>query len=280
MALLLSCAAATLFMTGVGWFVQVVHHPLLGSVGEGQFAAYMVRHVASPPLNSEREEERRLNVRTLAVASAASATAAAVTSQLWIAGTWIAAAVTPVMVALLSEILHRPAEKLARSLPAEKLSRARTSHRPEPSRPPRPATERPAAPGEAPVRIYRQPSSSPAPRRARIALGVVAATAALAFAIAVVTITAGELLAGGSIGDSARRTTFGGGAKTDRSTQPSETERDNEPEQPARTQPDSPSEDEPAPAEPPVTEPPTTSPEQTTPQAPSALPPETAPAQP
>ena len=36
---------------------------------------------------SEREEERRLNMRTLVIASGASALAAAVTSQLWIHGT-------------------------------------------------------------------------------------------------------------------------------------------------------------------------------------------------
>ena len=61
----------------------------------------------------EREEERRFNLRTLVIASSASATAAVVTSQLWIAGTWIAAAATPVLVALISELLHRPTEKIA-----------------------------------------------------------------------------------------------------------------------------------------------------------------------
>ena len=38
MAVLLATAAATLFMAGVGWFVQVVHYPLMGaSVGAGAF---------------------------------------------------------------------------------------------------------------------------------------------------------------------------------------------------------------------------------------------------
>ena len=40
MAILLANAAATLFMTGVGWFVQVVHYPLLGCVGADEFRAY------------------------------------------------------------------------------------------------------------------------------------------------------------------------------------------------------------------------------------------------
>src|SRR5688572_23887527 len=72
------------------------------------------------PSRSEREEQRRLNMRTVVIASAASATAAAVTSQLWIAGTWIAAAATPVIVTLVSEALHRPTEKIARAWTSER----------------------------------------------------------------------------------------------------------------------------------------------------------------
>jgi hypothetical protein len=37
-------AAATLFMTGVIWFVQVVHYPLFGRVGAQEFAAYAREH--------------------------------------------------------------------------------------------------------------------------------------------------------------------------------------------------------------------------------------------
>jgi hypothetical protein len=44
MAILLANAAATLFMTGVGWFVQVVHYPLFGSVGPGEFRSYHKAH--------------------------------------------------------------------------------------------------------------------------------------------------------------------------------------------------------------------------------------------
>jgi predicted outer membrane lipoprotein len=43
------------------------------------------------------------------VASVASLTAALVTSRLWIVGTPLAAAATPVLVALVSELLERPA---------------------------------------------------------------------------------------------------------------------------------------------------------------------------
>ena len=37
-------AAATLFMTGVIWFVQVVHYPLFGRVGDAGFTAYAREH--------------------------------------------------------------------------------------------------------------------------------------------------------------------------------------------------------------------------------------------
>jgi hypothetical protein len=162
--------------------------------------------MASSP-RSEREEERRHNIRTLVVASAASASAAAVTSQLWIAGTWIAAALTPVLVALVSELLNRPAARIARAWTTERPALPDDRQRP-PNAPPSRSLPAPGE-GAAPVRVYRQPSSRP-PRR-KLAIGAVMATAALAFVIAVVTITAGELIAGGSIGKGDRRTTFGGG---------------------------------------------------------------------
>ena len=44
MAVLLATAAATLFMAGVGWFVQVVHYPLFASVGAGAFPRYHEAH--------------------------------------------------------------------------------------------------------------------------------------------------------------------------------------------------------------------------------------------
>ena len=45
-ALLLANLCATLFMTGVAWFVQVVHYPLFDLVGRDAFRAYHERHSA------------------------------------------------------------------------------------------------------------------------------------------------------------------------------------------------------------------------------------------
>jgi len=44
--LLLSNFAATLFMIGVIWFVQVVHYPLFAETGSEDFRAYEQRHAA------------------------------------------------------------------------------------------------------------------------------------------------------------------------------------------------------------------------------------------
>jgi uncharacterized membrane protein len=53
---LLLHAAATLFMVGLIWFVQVVHYPLFAAVGEEGFARYETLHnrlttwVVGPPM--------------------------------------------------------------------------------------------------------------------------------------------------------------------------------------------------------------------------------------
>lgn len=59
LALLLVHTAATAFMVGLIWFVQIVHYPLAGQVGAGGFAAYQQAHMArtawvvGPPMLTE-----------------------------------------------------------------------------------------------------------------------------------------------------------------------------------------------------------------------------------
>jgi hypothetical protein len=43
---LVAALASALFMTGLIWFVQVVHYPLFGAVGSGSFPEYHRRHAA------------------------------------------------------------------------------------------------------------------------------------------------------------------------------------------------------------------------------------------
>ena len=54
--ILLAHSAATLFMVGVIWFVQIVHYPLFAGVGREGFASYSTDHarltglVVGPPM--------------------------------------------------------------------------------------------------------------------------------------------------------------------------------------------------------------------------------------
>src|SRR4029453_6818918 len=176
-----------------------------------------------PPANSvEREEERRVNTRTLAIASVASATAAAVTSQLWIAGTWVAAAGTPVLVALISEGGHRAAERIARAWTSDREARSSQSISPTRTEP----TAVTGTPG--PVRIYRagggesgsgRDSGSTMLTRRRIAVGTVAATAAIACVAGLLLLTTVDLVSGGSVGKGSGRLTLTGGGGGDKTSE-------------------------------------------------------------
>jgi uncharacterized membrane protein YvlD (DUF360 family) len=153
------------------------------------------------------QDERRFNVRTLVIASIASAAAALITSQFWIRGTPIAAALTPIIVTLVSELLHRPTEKIAQRMTTE------TDALPEAAgaEPPPPSEETAPRPAPDPdFKVYRTTSA----RRKRIAWATVLTTGLLAFVIAAVVLTVPELIAGGSIGGRDRATTLVPSKKT------------------------------------------------------------------
>src|SRR5215210_1541289 len=185
--------------------------------------------MASHPRTSAREE-RRLEVRRLVIASIASALAAVIVSQFSVTGTWIAAALTPVFVILIQEALHKPTDVIA-----ERFTSNRTAVLPEgtgggappPERElrargeetlPRRATPEPGSGPEGaqpPVRVYRSAADGrpvrPRAVRRKLAIGTIAVTALLAFAIAAFAITGTELVTGGSIGKSDNHTTLFGG---------------------------------------------------------------------
>ena len=167
-----------------------------------------------PPRTQTREEQRRLSIRTLVIASAASAAAAVVTSQFWIRGTWISAALTPVIVAVVSEMLHKPTEAVARRVTTERT--VVIPDEPEPG--PEPIPDQ--------IKVYG--GGRTRSRRRRFAVGLVVATAALAFAIGAAALTVPELIAGQSIGGD-RGTTIFGGEKHRR--QPTETQQQTTPTQ-------------------------------------------------
>jgi hypothetical protein len=170
----------------------------------------------------------RLSPQTLIVASLASLTAAIVTSYFWQRGTPITAAITPVIVALASELYSRPARRITelssragtrsrRFDPVEQVARERAAMGGRSSwandddayddRPP-PIRE----PGTGPIRVYRTGGGSTGGggRRNRINPKVAIATAAIAFAIAAAALTLPELVFGGSVASHGRTTFFGG----------------------------------------------------------------------
>lgn len=153
----------------------------------------------------------RLSLQTLIIASLASMTAAIVVSHFWRGGTPIAAAITPVIVALASELYRRPAERITRlsSRAASVTTRSRTAG-PGAGYQDRPAVETRVLGGDGgPVRVYRHERRGS--RLRPVHLKIALATALAAFAIAVAVLTLPELLFGGSLASHGRTTFFGGG---------------------------------------------------------------------
>jgi hypothetical protein len=179
-----------------------------------------------------------LSLQTLAIASAASLTAAMVTSRLFPPGTIYASALTPVIVAAVSELLNRPAGRVAQLREQRRtmvLDAARAPYGEEgaalqgaPSFAQGEAAEeelRSSGNGtgdEPPIRIHGR-------RRARRLLHpkVWLVTGAVAFTVAVAALTLPELIFGGAVATKDRTTFFGGGgssATKKETTTPTETQ--------------------------------------------------------
>ena len=99
MMLLLIHAGATLYMTGLIWFVQVVHYPLMARVGEDGFAEYEKHHqrlttwVVAPPMAAGTAplEEIRTLLRTQGLVAPDEAGSYLLTWDLFQAGEWLSA---------------------------------------------------------------------------------------------------------------------------------------------------------------------------------------------
>lgn len=204
-----------------------------------------------------------LSVRTLAIASAASLTAAIVVREVWGPGAIIGAAMTPVIVALVSESLNKPAERIT-TIAAVRRDRTRIHERgPQVTQlePP------PVVAEEDRFGIW----SDAEPRRRRLDpkhVRIALATGAVAFAIVAIGLTASELVFGGSVTGGSKTTVFGGAkhgsaSKSDDRTTSTSTTEDTSTgaeEAPAET-----STEETPPAETTPTEPTETAPAETTP---------------
>ena len=195
-----------------------------------------VTYVAPP----DRNGGSGLSLRTLAIASAASLTAAMVTSRIFPPGTIYASALTPVIVAAVSEMLSRPADAMTELrrqrrvlvLEAREMERARM-HGGE-------STPLAGAPefalgaeadeilggngngtgDQAPIRIHGRRTRRLLHPKVWIVTGIVA------FLIAIAVLTLPELIFGGAVATKHRTTFFGGGtpAQTHTTTTPTTTQ--------------------------------------------------------
>ena len=232
----------------------------------------------------------KLSPQTLIVASLASLTAAIVTSTFWQRGTPITAAITPVIVAIASELYSRPARRITElgSRAGQARSRRFTQevrereHVPTGARPERrmpDAVRPPDDPELGPVRIYRSGADRPSPVR-RIHIRVALVTAAIAFVIAAAVLTLPELVFGGSVASHGRTTFFGGSHR--HKTKSNETKQQNTQTTPTTTAPTTttPTQSAPTATAPPAqTTPQTTTPSQQTPLPATPSPSTTTPAQ-
>jgi hypothetical protein len=213
-----------------------------------------------------------VSFQTLVVASIASLTAAIVTSTFWRKGAVITAGITPVIVALASELYRRPAERITalgtRAASARTRRGETGSARGPADAPPEPPAGRAQQPGPGPVRVYREPA------RRRLHLKVAIATAAVAFAVALAVLTLPELLFGGSVASTGRTTFFGGKTHTQEKKQEPTTTQEQTQTTPTQT-----TTEPQAPAQQPTTPTETTAPTQTAPQGGTPAPTTTAPAQ-
>ena len=160
-----------------------------------------------------REQSGGLSVTTLLIASGSAAAAAVIVPLFWERGSLVAAAITPVIVALTSEGLKKPVEKIPtvgvwRKTPQGTVVRQSGGrdfevHDPEEER----FEVDPARP-EDPFGL-REPERGGFFTRKRVALAVV--TGLLAFGIAAIVVTASELAIFGDSVSREHRTTFFGG---------------------------------------------------------------------
>jgi hypothetical protein len=167
-----------------------------------------VRELA--PAQPRQREGLRLS--TLVIAAIASGAAAVIVSTFWTRGTILASAMTPVVVALVSEMLRKPVESDLVRKPLRVARSAVTSNVPvtfdRGHRVDQPADEGAAAPD---VRIYSTGSNRARTKPHRnLRLKVAIGTGLAAFAIAVAVLTLPELVFGGSVAGHRSTTYFGG----------------------------------------------------------------------
>ena len=148
------------------------------------------------------EKRSGVSVQTLVISAAAAVAAAVIVPLIWERGTLLATAMTPVIVALVSEALRKPAEKITAVTPRVTRRSATGAAVRTPEFDPLPPGERDVAVREDdPFGLRSRP---PVRHHWKLAL----ATGAAAFVIAVVALTMSELVLGGPATRDGGRATF------------------------------------------------------------------------
>jgi hypothetical protein len=161
-----------------------------------------------------REKSGGLSVLTLVVASASAAAAALVVPLLWAGGGVVAAAITPVIVTLVSESIKRPVTKVQeagvwRRTPQGTAVRQPAGRDFEPADPEEERIEVDPRQPDDPFGLYEtERGGGGFFTRRKVIIALV--TGLIAFAIAAVVVTAGELTFGDSSSPTHKTTFFGG----------------------------------------------------------------------
>ena len=178
-------------------------------------------------MSTPRQQQGGLSITTLAISAAASVAAAIVVHEVWKGGAILGAAVTPVIVAIVSETLRKPVDRVTS---IREVRRTRPEVRPGEVPPPAPAPE---------DRFGIWQDRTPWWERRGTKLGL--ATGLIAFVIGAVALTGTELLFGDSVGSGGSSTTvFGGGSKkrsSDEKTTTTETQTETQATTPTETVP-------------------------------------------
>jgi len=187
-------------------------------------------------VSHEKRTQGGLSAKTLLIAAAASAVAALVIPILWRPGTVFAAAMTPIVVALVSELLHRPVESVS-AVRVRRTPRGTAILDPPPEEPFDPL----APPSAEELAVLPETRATPravhrrrplTARQWKLAL----ATGLVAFAAVAAVFTASELVAGDAISGGGNRTTFfGGSERKQKDSPPDEQERSKEKASPTAT---------------------------------------------
>lgn len=172
-----------------------------------------------------REQSGGLSVTTLLVASGSAAAAAVIVPLFWERGSLVAAAITPIIVALTSEGLKKPVEKIPtvgvwRRTPQGTAVRQPGGRDFEVHDPEEERLEVDPAQADDPFGL-REPERTGFFTRRRVVLALV--TGLLAFGIAAVVVTASELAIFGDSVSRQHRTTFFGGKSSDATPTPTAT---------------------------------------------------------